>query len=259
MKLALRPIGKNAPPRPRRFDASSSSMTASGSSPRALSSALYPPAARYSEIRVRSRSSAPSSTTASSGTAQLLDDRRHIVRPHRLAVAVVDGDDGPPPAAPGALERAEREPSVVGCLARLHAELLLERLEHLLRADERARDVRADLDQVPPDRLEMEHVVEGRDRLAVRRRHVERVRHVAQRLRGQPPVLLLRHPQPGQHRGARFRVLGSGLLDPLRKRHRSTSPMTVSSDPTIAMKSAISASRMQVAVASRATNDGERN
>src|SRR5918999_1111376 len=193
MKLALRPIGKNAPPRPRRFDASSSSMTASGSIPRALSSALSPPAARYSEIRVRSRSSAPSSTTASSGTAQLLDDRRHVVRPHRLAVAVVDGDDGPPPAAAGALERAEREASVVGCLARLH------------------------------------------------------------------PVLLLCHPQSGQHRRARFRVLGGGLLDPLCERHRSTSPMTVSSDPTIAMKSAISASRMHVAVAWSATNDGARN
>ena len=31
MKLALRPVGKNAPPRPRRFDAVSSSMSACGS------------------------------------------------------------------------------------------------------------------------------------------------------------------------------------------------------------------------------------
>ena len=39
MKLALRPIGKKAPPRPRRFEVRSSSMTASASMPRAFSSA----------------------------------------------------------------------------------------------------------------------------------------------------------------------------------------------------------------------------
>jgi hypothetical protein len=39
MKLAFLPVAKNAPPRPRRFDAFSSSMTAPGSIARAFASA----------------------------------------------------------------------------------------------------------------------------------------------------------------------------------------------------------------------------
>ena len=49
-------------------------------------------------------------------------------------------------------------------------------------------------------------------------------------------------------------------LEPVGERdHRSTSPMTVSREPTIAIMSATSASLMHVAVASSATNDGARN
>ena len=100
--------------------------------------------------------------------------------------------------------RSVTSPSSVVSPAR-DAELALERLEHLLRADERARDVRADLDQVPADGLEVEHVVERRDRLAVRRRQVERVGHLAERLRREPAVALLREPERRQHRRARRR------------------------------------------------------
>ena len=52
------------------------------------------------------------------------------------------------------------------------------------------------------------------------------------------------------------------LLHPLvelGRGHRSVSPITESSEPTIAIRSATSASCMQVAVASSATNDGARN
>src|SRR5262245_11596749 len=103
---------------------------------------------------VRSRpASAPASTIDRrvSAMPQLLHDPGDVRGPHGLAVAVVDGDDRAPAAAAGALDRAQRELAVLGRPARVDAELRLERLEHLLRADERARDVRAHLDQVPPD------------------------------------------------------------------------------------------------------------
>ena len=72
------------------------------------------------------------------------------------AVAVVDRDDGRPAAAAEALDGAQRDLAVRARLAGLAAELALERLDDLLRADERARDVRADLDEVLADRREVE-------------------------------------------------------------------------------------------------------
>src|SRR5262249_51630810 len=118
----------------------------------------------------------------------------------------------------------------------------------------------ADLDQVLPDGLQVEHVVEGRDCVAVRRRQVQRVRDLADRVRRQPAVLVLGEAERRDRRGAR--ALGKArahLLDLVVQRHRSTSPITVSSEPTIAIMSATSASLMQVAVASSATNEGARN
>ena len=94
------------------------------------------------ELR-RGRSSARAQASAqlrrrSPGTSSAL---------HRLAVAVVDGDDRAPAAAARALDRAQRDLAVLRRLAGVDPELALERLEHLLRADERAGDVGADLDQ----------------------------------------------------------------------------------------------------------------
>src|SRR4051794_9461192 len=99
-------------------------------------------------MSVSGRSSAPCRTTGSAAIAQLLHDPGHVLRPDGLVVAMVDGDDGAPAAAARALHGAQRDLAVLRRLARVHAELALERLQHLLRADERARDVRADLDQV---------------------------------------------------------------------------------------------------------------
>src|SRR6185312_8376037 len=105
-----------------------------------------------------------------------------------------------------------------------------------------------------------EHVVEGRNRFAERGRRAQRIGALAQRVRREVTVFLLREPQRRQRRGAPVRILRLHLLHVLVVRaHRSTSPITVSSEPTIAIMSATSASRMQVAVASSATNDGARN
>src|SRR5205823_8680667 len=264
MKLAFFPVAKNAPPRPRRLAAFSSSITQSGSCARALASASKPPIARYSATLLRSCSSAPPRTMSGlSCTAQLLHDRRDVLGLHRPAVVVVDRDDRRPATAAEALDRAQGELAVLGRLARPHAELALERLEHGLGAAQRAADVRADLDQVPPDGTQMEHVVEGRDRLAVGGREAERVADLLERLRREPAAVpLLREPERGQDRRARLRILLRRAPDLVAERpgrpQRSTSPMTVSSDPTIAIMSATYASAMQVAVASSATNEGAR-
>src|SRR5581483_9826507 len=229
-------------------------------------SASYPPTASYSASFVRSRSSAPPRTISSTWlrATELLDDLRHVVGLHVGAVVVVDRDDRPPAAAAEALDRAQRRGAVGARLAGPAAELALERLDHLLRAHDGAGDVRADLDQVLADRREVELVVERRDRLAERGRDLERVCDLAERLGRQPAVLLLREPQGGHDRAARVGgVLRPLLLDAVVQRRRghqrSTSPMTVSSEPTIAIMSAISASFISVAVASSATYEGARN
>src|SRR5205814_7075638 len=100
-----------------------------------------------------------------------------------------------------------------------------------------------------------EHVIEARDAHAVRRRQVERVCDLLECLAAQPAVLLLRHAQRGQDRALRIRIL---LRDVGVAAHRSTSPITASSEPTIAIRSATSESLTHVAVASSAANDGAR-
>ena len=155
-----------------------------------------------------------------------------------------------------------RSVNAVGRLAGAQAELALERLDDLLRAREPAGDVRADLDDVLADGLEPEHVVERRDREAVRGRQVERVGDLAERLLREPAaVSLLRELQRRHHRGER--PPGSARGSPGSRSyivaHRSTSPMTPSSEPTIAIMSATAASRMHVAVACSATKLGARN
>src|SRR5262245_37182273 len=163
MKDHLRPVGKKAPPRPRSSDAITSSITACEVMPRAFASAWYPPIASYSASLARSCSLAPA-RTSSTAIAQLLDDLRHVIGLHVRAVVVVDRHDRRPPAAAEALDRPHRYLTVWRRLARVNAELLLECLEYLLGADERARHVRAHLDHVPADGRQMQHVVEGRGR-----------------------------------------------------------------------------------------------
>src|SRR5207302_4810030 len=123
----------------------------------------WPRFARYWASFVRARSSAPARTVSRmplAAIAQLLHDARHVLGSDRFAVAVVDRDHGAPAATAGALDEAQRHPAVWRRLARPDPELALERLDDLLRADERARYVGADLDEVPADGLEVEHVVE---------------------------------------------------------------------------------------------------
>src|SRR5437660_10204359 len=131
MNAHLRPVGKNAPPRPRSSEAMSSSITACGVMARALASAPYPPASSYSASFVRSRSPAPASTN-SVAIAQLPHDPGDVVRLHVRAVVMVDGDDRRPAAPAEALDRAQRHSAVRRRFSGGAAELLFERLQHLL-------------------------------------------------------------------------------------------------------------------------------
>src|SRR5207253_963252 len=150
-------------------------------------------------------------------------------------------------------DRAERERAVLRGLYRPQAQITLEGVDHLLRPHQRAREVRADLHQVSADWLEVEHVVEVRDRFGLGGREVERFGDLLQRLRREPAAVpRLGRVELVEDRRARVRVLPMLV-------QRSTSPITVSSEPTIAIRSATRAFDMQVAVASSATNEGARN
>src|SRR5262245_57564191 len=98
--------------------------------------------------------------------SELLDDPGHVVGADAQPVPVVDLYHRLPSAASQSLDRAERERPVIRGRARGDSELALERLHDLLRAGERARDIRADLDPSAADGLEEVLVVEGRDREA---------------------------------------------------------------------------------------------
>ena len=144
------------------------------------------------------------------------------------AVVPVDRDDRPPAAAAEALDRPQRRlPSSVVSPASA-AELVLEGLEHGLRAVERARDVRADLDHVLADRLEVELVVERRDCVAVGRRQLERVGDLAERIGREPAVLLLCEAERRQHgRGRAIRVELAYGLDVVVQTHVPDVPLWV--------------------------------
>src|SRR5215211_142807 len=258
--VSFRPMGKPAPPRPRNEASVISSITSAGSIPRARSSDSYPPIAWYSSSRVRSCSSAPWRTVSSAAT-HLLDEPGDVLGLRRLPVPVVDDHDRRVAAAAGALDEPERHLAVIRGLAGWDPELLFEGVDDVLRPNEGAGEVGAHLDDVPSDRLEVVHVVEGGDRLDLGRREVHRVGDLAQRLRREPTSMaFLREAQRAHDGRAPLRI---PLPQPVDLRdevaHLSTSPMTVSNEPTIAIRSATSASRMHVAVASSATNDGARN
>src|SRR5690348_10945013 len=146
----------------------------------------------YSASCVRSRSSAPASRTLCCSATHVLHDLAHGLGLDVLAIAVIHGDDRRVAAAAEALDRAERDLAVGSRFACADPELRLERLDDLVGPAERTGQVRADVDRRAPDRLEMEHVVEGRDRVAEGRRDLERVGGLLDRLARQPAVLLLR-------------------------------------------------------------------
>ena len=256
----MRPIGNPAPPRPRSVAVEISSITCSRVMPRAFSSAAYPPTARYSESRARSRSSAPARTSCcTSATVQLPDDPGHVLGPGRLAVPVVDDDDRRIPAAAGALDRAQRDLAVLARLARRGRRALARtpRRPAVPRRAHRRRSCR-------PRPGARRPAPGGTCRRRTRRPgRAPASGRAPPRPRRAPPAAASRTaPGPAASRSSpptAIRIRRRRRADLLLQAHRSTSPITVSSEPTIAIMSAISEFVMQVAVASSATNDGARN
>src|SRR5437773_4805750 len=137
-----------------------------------------------------------------SATPQSLHDCGDVCWAHVRSVLMVDRDDRRPAAAAEAFDGPQRHLVVTGRPTCGYAQLVLEALEDLLRADERTGDVRADLDEMPAGGLAAEHVVEGRDGLTERRRRSQRVSRLAQCVRGEVPVLLLGELERRQRRRA---------------------------------------------------------
>ena len=209
--------------------------------------------------RPRRRSAAAQASPGSSSSATISGTSPAVTRSRwRLSIATTVAQPQPP--------RHSTVPSVkrpsADVVPAVRAELALERLHDLLRSTERAGHVRAHLDERAPDRLEPELVVERRDREAVRRRDVERVRDVAKRLGRKPAaVLLLGQPQGGKDRRRALRILGAELAQTRREwrtHQRSASPMTGSSEPATATRSATRQFWTTVAVAWSAAKLGAR-
>ena len=117
-------------------------------------------------------------------------------------------------------------------------------LEQLGRAPEQAGDVGADRDHVGAHRLGVQHVVEGGRAPHLGRRHAAQVGDLAHGLGAQPAVLLLGQVAQGDERRAwlgveRHQVPGPRQQFRREMAHRSTSPMTGSTEEMTATASAI--------------------
>src|SRR5690349_14563521 len=142
----------------------------------------------------------------------------------------------------------------------MNAELLLARGDDIVGTAQPARRRGARLQEVFPDRLQVEHRVEGRDLVDPDGRHVEELRDMIHRGARQPVfVLALGEVEEREHRAGltarrilrddplcRLEVLRRelemrGLCDRssvVMVAHRSISPKTMSSEPMIATTSA---------------------
>ncbi len=181
----------------------------------------------------------------------------------RADVAVVDLHTDHLVAVGQALGLVQREDAVGRRPAGPHPERTLGVLEELERATEETGDVGAHGDHVGADRLEVQHVVEAGGSLHLGGRHTAELGDVVHRLGGQPPVLCLSQVAERDQGRARLGVERDevvGLRPGVRVEvaHRSTSPMTGSTEEMTATASAIIAPRRSSGSACRLTKLGAR-
>src|ERR1700694_545299 len=200
-----------------------------------------------------------------------------------VVVLVVESHHRGVLACAEALDLLVAEEPIGRDLARLlHPDRLLHVVDDLVRPAQHAAEVRAHIEAMLADRLEMEQRVEGCDTLDVTGVELESLGHLAHRVRCQVAELFLSEVERRHHRQPRLRVFGGKLFDlveEMRRQnafrrgprrltakprslwgiHRSTSPSTVSAVPMIATMSAI---MWFIAIRSsgwRLTNDAARN
>ena len=219
----------------------------------------------------------------SSGT-QLLHELGHVVCLHAHALQIVDGDHGRPAAAAETLDRA----AVPTGRRRSSRRLRRRARPRTPRAPSWRRALRRRCSCTPRSSSSARAPVGTCRRTRRSSSSTQESRRARRRPPGTPPAAASRRalPAPNATRAGRRcadagrsqRPLGSPLradapsssrapvrfspqakTSELHRHYRSTSPMTPSSDPTIAMRSATAASCMQVAVASSATKLGARN
>ncbi len=183
----------------------------------------------------------------------------------RLAadVAVVDLHARRAVAVGQALGLLQGEHAVGRRAAGPHPERRLRVLEELLGATQQAGDVRADRHHVGAHRLGVQHVVERRRAPHLGRGHPDELGDLAHGLGTQPAVLLLGQVAQRDQRRARLGVESDQsprLLQQIGRQvaHRSTSPMTGSTDEITATASAMSPPRNKTGSACRLTKLGPR-
>src|SRR5690606_2094800 len=195
----------------------------------------------------------------SCGSVQRIEDLIDLLRREVLVVDVIDHHHRRADARGETLLLALQIEAAVGrALAGLDAELALDVRDDLVRAAQHARDIRADRDLVPSNRLRLEHRVERRDLVHLNRRQIQILRNrVHQRLREISAVLVLDRMQRRDHGRALppLRELRDPAVDLLAHvlrehclarfrscrvsvAHRSISPNTMSCVPITATTSA---------------------
>ena len=107
----------------------------------------------------------------------------------------------------------QRELTIGAGLACFDAKPLLKLAQRLVSAGEHARDVGAHHQHLLPDRLPVEHRVEGRDAEDVRAGHRESRRHQLEYFFGQITELVLRLMQNGQASGLGIGVATTEVAD----------------------------------------------
>ena len=252
--MAIRP---SSPRRPRRGLACSAATAARSDAMAALSACR--PTLRRTRTRVPwfgmvsdRRPARRSSTSASKLSGVCAADVAMVDLHARRLVAVGQ-----------ALGLVQREDTVGRRPAGAHTEGRLGVLQQLERAAEQAGDVGAHRHGVGADRLDVQHVVEGRGAPHLGRGHAAELGDLAQGLGDQPAVLLLGQVAQRDEGRARLGVERDELLGPAADvggevAHRSTSPMTGSTEEMTATASAMVPPRSSSGSACRLTKLGAR-
>ena len=181
----------------------------------------------------------------------------------RADVAVVDLHAGGAVAVGQALGLVEGEDAVDGRPPGTDPQHRLGVLEQVERAAEQAGDVGAHRQHEGADGLGVQHVIEAGGAAYLRRGHAAQLGDLGHGLGAQPAVLLLGQVAQRDERGTRLGVERHELLCPLADvlvevAHRSTSPMTGSTEEITATASAMRPPRSSSGRACRLTKLGPR-